>query len=537
VSTRDHPAAAAVPAHADVLIVGAGSSGCVVAHQLSADPACRVLLLEAGPRHPHGDAAAAVRNGNQPAVVPGLNWKYRTAIKGEVAVSTPARPGGTVFDYEAGRLVGGSSAVNATQALRGAPSDYDEWAQDCGPAWSWASVLPVFRAIEDDPLGPSDWHGRGGPLPIRREALDTLTPMQNALMQACTDAGHASTPDHNDPSTEGVGVIPRNVVDGVRVSAAMAYLDPIVRRPNLELRAGVHVHHLLWDAAGVCRGVRAEIDGQPHDLSADRVVLCGGVMSTPALLLRSGVGEPAALRALGLEVVLPLAGVGENLMEHPVVGIWGVPVPGAARLGEPLRQTLLRCTSGRSGHAQDTHICMMAGMDAREMFPHLAAADDSVTLAGLTTCFNKSVSRGRVVLASTDPHAAPRVSNNCLGDGADIAPLKAAVRLAWDLLHQPVLRSRFSRLLAWTDGMVRSDAALEQAVRAFVRPAAHACGTARMGASPERGAVVDPRGRLHGARNVYVADASVMPRVPSAPPHLSCLMVAHKIADEIRRDL
>jgi choline dehydrogenase len=176
----------------------------------------------------------------------------------------------------------------------------------------------------------------------------------------------------------------------------------------------------------------------------------------------------------------------------------------------------------------------MAGIDVRSMFPHLAAADDSAQLAGITACFNKSVSRGRLGLSRADPHAAPWVANNCLGEASDVAALKEAVRTAWDLLHRPCLRERFERLLAWTPGMVRSETALDQAVRTFVRPSAHACGTARMGRSPERGAVVDPQGRLHGAANVWVADASVMPHIPSAPPHLSCLMVAERIADEIR---
>lgn len=525
------------PQPCDVLIVGAGSAGCVLAHRLSQDAACRVLLLEAGPRQASGPAAQAVRNGNQPAVLPGLNWKYRTFIKGDTAPDPQRRGVASQFDYEAGRLAGGSSAVNATQALRGTPRDYGEWAEDCGPAWSWSQVLPVFRSLEDDPLGPSELHGRGGPFPIRREEASAITPLHAALMQACTEAGFASTADHNDPGTEGVGIIPRNVVDGVRISAAQAYLDPVAHRPNLQIVCDVHVHRLLWDRSGACIGVQADIAGQPCVFHAGTVALCAGVMSTPAVLMRSGVGPPAALQALDIDVHLALPGVGENLMDHPVVGIWGVPRPGMSRLGDPLRQTLLRCTSGLSGHAQDTHICLMAGIDVRSMFPHLAAADDSSQLAGITACFNKSVSRGRLGLSRADPHAAPWVANNCLGEASDVAALKEAVRTAWDLLHRPCLRERFERLLAWTPGMVRSETALDQAVRTFVRPSAHACGTARMGRSPEQGAVVDPQGRLHGAANVWVADASVMPHIPSAPPHLSCLMVAERIADEIRRQL
>jgi choline dehydrogenase len=517
---------------ADVLIIGGGSAGCVMARRLSEDPARRVVLLESGPGEPAAGWLRAVRNGNQPAVVSGLNWKFRTHIKGEGS----DRAAGSIFNYEAGRLLGGSSAVNATQALRGHPSDFESWASECGPGWSWEGVLPYFRKLEDDPLGPSDIHGRGGPMPIRREAPSELTPMHAALVEACLAKGHPQTADHNDHRTSGVGVIPRNVVDGVRMSAAATYLAPARDRDNLQVIADTHVHRLLWGGGGTCTGVLAETDGRLRELRAAAVVLCAGVIGTPLLLMRSGVGKPQALRAAGVPVELPLSGVGRNLQEHPVVGIWGVPCEGMGLLGDPLRQTLLRYASGASGAVDDIHLCLMTGFDAKEMFPHLAGTSSAPTLSGLTVCFNRSVSRGSVRLASADPHAAPLVSNNCLGDPQDLAPLVDGVRRAWDLLQVDCLRGKFERLLAWSSSLVGSHRALEQAVSTFVRPAAHACGTARMGRSPDEGAVADGRGRLFGAGNVWVGDASAFPHIPSAPPHLTCLMVAEKIADEIRKE-
>lgn len=519
--------------HWDVLIVGAGSAGCVMAHRLSENPDCRVALLEAGAEHNEASTVQAVRDGNQPAVRRGLNWKYRTFIKGNGTAPAAGEP--SIFNYEAGRLLGGSSSVNATQALRPSPGDFDEWALRCGDTWSWAQVMPYFRKLEDDPLGPSDVHGSGGPMPIRRESVSQLTPMHASFMQACVDQGFPQTEDHNAPDSSGVGVIPRNVVHGVRVSTAMAYLDPARSRPNLDVIAGAHVHRLTWTptVSGQCSGVEVELDGQLVHLQADTVIICAGVIGTPALLMRSGVGMAEELRTMGIPVQLPLFGVGQHLQEHPVVGVWGLPAHGLGNLGEPLRQTLLAQGSDASQRA-NVHTCLMTGFDTKEMFPHAATLGDAPTLSGLTVCYNGSVSKGRVRLADSDARTPPLVWNNCLGDPSDVRPLVEGLLRGWDLLQQPCLSTKFDRILAWTDRLIHTPKALEQAVRTFVRPAAHACGTARMGRHPDDGDVVNPDGRLHGATNVWIGDASVMPRAPSAPPHLTCLMVAEKMADHLK---
>ena len=516
--------------HHDVLIVGAGSAGCVLARRLSEDGKRRVLLVECGPQRPAAPALAAVQDGRQPAVMPGLNWTYRCAIKGEAPAQ--ATGGAGVFDFEAGRLVGGSSAVNAAQALRPSPADHARWAAACGPAWSWDAVLPAYRALEDDPLGPSPLHGRGGPLPIRRDEPGALTAVHAGFAEACLAHGFGITPDLNDPATSGVGLIPKNVVDGARVSAADAWLAPALARDNLQLLAGAQVLQLLWRGAGCCAGVRALVDGRLQDLQADAVVLCAGVIGTPALLMRSGVGEPDHLRALGLPVQLPLRGVGEHLLEHPVIGLWAWPRPGVVRQGEPMRQTLLRCGAD-GGAGEELHLCVMSGIDVRRQFPRLAAAAPQDAAAGLTITFNRPVSQGRVRLAGADPALPPRITMNCLGDRQDLAPLCSGVRLAWSLLQRPPLRALFQDLLAWNEGMLRSAAALEQAVRAFVRPAAHACGTARLGPDPDGGDVAAPDGRVHGAENLWIADGSAIPSLPSAPPHLAVLMLAERIAGRV----
>ncbi len=514
----------------DDLIIGAGSSGAVIASRLSEDPSRRVLLLEAGPDFSSLEEMPAELCDASKPVLRGYHWSVPALIGAEEARGLAPK----TFNCAVGKLVGGTSSVNAVLALRGMPQDYEEWAAQCGGKWSWPEVLSVFRALENDPDGASEFHGRQGPVAIRRDRREDLTLLQQAFMRACLARDFPETADHNDPASTGVGVSPKNVSGTTRLSTALAYLQAARRRPNLTILSGVHVHRILWKASARCDGVEAGLRGEVHRFFAERVVVCAGALHTPAILMRSGIGDPVLLARLGIEARIPAAGVGACLGDHPLVMIWGEPKPRGAQLGNSIHQVLLRCRAGNGAHENNLHIHMVNAVST-DTFPSLRASVPSPAVVGISACLMKPTSHGWLRIRSADPYSSPQIVSNCLGSREDMRSLKEGVKMAWDLLHDSPMQGMIERVHGWTNGMVRSDAALEQAVSMSVHPSAHFTGTARMGLSPEAGAVVDPSGRVFGADNLWVADASIMPTCPRAPTNLTCIMIGEKIAAEIRK--
>lgn len=507
-----------MPIPYDTLVVGAGSAGAALAARLSADPRRRVLLLEAGPDFAAVDEVPAeltARALSDAAIE--HSWDFRAEVV----------PGRSV-DYPVGRVVGGSSAINSGVALRGDPADYDEWEESGLTGWGWQNVLPCFRRLESDRDFAGPHHGSTGPVPIARTLPDDLLHVHRALSDAALDLGFGEAPDLNEPGAIGVGPWPMNVRDGVRVSAAAAYLtDEVRRRPNFDLRPKSLVARVAIDG-GKAAGVELA-DGR--QLEAHEVILCAGAISTPGILLRSGVGGAAGVAAVGADHLVDLPGVGENLMDHAFAWLAAVPAPGVCELRSRSVQVGLRFTSSL-GERGDMQLLVVIPVD-------LSASPALARRAGTTTVFmigaglQRPRSRGRVLWRGPDPASAPLIELNLTGDRADATRLREGVRLAYRVARSPHMAPYLKRIAIVDEATMATDDELDAYVNSVVASFKHPAGTARMGAREDRSAVVGEDGLVHGVRGLRVADMSIVPTIPRANTNLTAIMLGEKIAELI----
>jgi choline dehydrogenase len=509
----------------DDIIVGGGSAGAVLAARLSEEAARRVLLLEAGPDYPTLDSTPD-----------DLRDSWRMSLRGhDWGLTAEALPG-RVIPYPRGRVVGGSSAVNAAIALRGVPADYDQWAALGNEEWTWARVLPFFRKLEDDPDGEAGLHGRGGPIAIRRWQPGELIPIQRAFFQVCGRLGFPEIADHNHPEATGVGPFPQNRRGRLRLSTAIAYLLPARDRPNLTIRPHCLVNRVLFTgdrAVGVDIGVADE----RYEVRGRRVTLAAGAIGSPAILLRSGIGAAAALAELGIEPVADLPGVGAGLTDHPVARLLLVPKPGSCNPQTPLAQIVLRYTAAGSGEFNDMQQVVFSHVDVAGLGgPEAVAAVGAPLAIGLPVALERPHARGRLLLASPDPRAQPLIQLNFGDNPEDLRRLVAGVRLAWQIAHQPEITRHTDHVAMLTEETISSDDALVTYVQETVATQFHPCGTARMGAPGDAMAVVDQHCRLRAVRNLRVVDASVMPAIPRANINLTCIMIGERVSDWMRAE-
>ncbi len=559
----------------DIIIVGGGSAGSVLAHRLSAKSANKVLLCEAGQDTPPGNEPPEIRDSYSGTAYfdPRFHWTELRVTTQVVSHNNPHAERPPLRKYEQARVLGGGSSINGQMANRGAPTDYNEWEARGAAGWGWNDVLPYFRKVERDLDFDGPYHGKDGRIAVRRIPQAHWTRHAQAVADACKLAGFNFLPDQNGEFVEGYFPVTHSNEAEQRVSAAMGYLDRDTRkRTNLTISTDTQVKELLFEGTR-CVGVKALVEGKEQEFRGREIVLSCGAIHSPAHLLRSGIGPVGHLKELGIPVLVGLEGVGQRLMDHPSISLSSY-IRRGARMNEHSRrhvQVGLRYSSGLSGVPKGDMFVAALSKSAW----HAVGAQ----IGSLLTFVNKTYSEtGQVKLASRDPRAEPVVEFNLLSDKRDLdrlmsgfrkmatlqmsAPLQAVTDVPFPASYSDrvrkigVVNTKNKVITAIAAAMMDGPAALrrymidtfivegftfddvmtdDEALEAFVRKAAigvwHASCSCRMGRADDPMAVVDTQGRVRGVQGLRVVDASIFPVVPCANTNFPTLMTAEKIAD------
>ena len=503
----------------DVIVVGGGSAGSVVAARMAEDPDTTVLLLEAGTDYPDlANLPEDIQNGHTRTAEDERsehNWALRGTIteeQGEIHVAQ-------------GKVIGGGGSINGQVFLRGIPQDFDDWASWGNEEWSYTKVLPYFRKAETDLDIKDDFHGTDGPLPISRKVGETWPVIQSAFHTACLQNGFDTTDDMNGVEPTGVGVVPMNNQKGVRMSTAITHLAPMRHHLNLTIRGNVFARKILIQNRQVT-GVEVESGGEVFTVESNKVVLSAGALKSPHILMLSGIGPKDQLDEYGIEVLQNTPGVGANLRNHPIS-----PISFRVKEGIKLQpdasgvRIALRYTAKGSDDSND----MM--MTTSSLFSPFTGEMLPDRIGRISCVIELPAGAGFVRLNSADPAVQPKFDYRYFSHPEDMRRMRDGIRLAVKMLETDAYKDVSDGRVTPTEEILTDDDALDLWIRQTVGSARHVSGTCKIGPDSDPMAVVDQQCRVKGLQGLWIADSSVMPQVPRANANATAIMIGERVAE------